>query len=347
MKLLTALLLCLLLALAGCAGKQRPPPPAPVILSPAAWQQIDQELVQASLGATGSANDYARRSMRVWKERVQQRTESDFIPWFTGYWTQQWLTLKVAWYRMNSGEGREPAEKRLALYLQAQYVDRVIEPVGREINPEGIRDRATELYLQLLGQQLPAIISRYRAPPDQFSQRLNRIPAIALGPPAARDATLYQLLRAQPLQQLPAYSALRQHLHDQASKEPGQTQVGLSSVATRASEKLGATLAPRGIASAVAAAVGKAAGTLISLAAAGYGMISHDREHSAMVEQLRVILNVALNEEWQGLMENRQSGAMSGVYYVSGQVEDGLMRGPLPTVNRREPQIIRLPANAP
>lgn len=347
MNLRIPLLLCVLLTLSGCASKQRAAAPPPVILSPAAWQQIDQEVVEASLGATGSASDYARRSMRVWKERVQQRTESDFIPWFTGYWTQQWLTLKVAWYKANSGEGREPAEKRLALYLQAQYHERVIEPVAEEINPEGIRDRATELYLQLLGQQLPAIISRYRAPPEQFSQRLNRIPAIALGPPDARNATLYQLLRAKPLQQLPAYSALRQHLHDQASKEPGQTQVGLSSVATRASEKLGATLVPRGFASAVAAAVGKAAGSLISVAVAGYGMMSHGREQPQMVEQLRVILNVALNEEWQGLMENRQSGAMSGVYYLSGQIEDSLRAGPAPAATRREPLLIRLPAGVP
>ena len=144
--------------------------------------------------------------MRVWKEQVQQRTESDFIPWFTGYWTQQWLTLKVAWYKLDSGEGREPAEKRLALYLQEQYHARVIEPVAEQINPEGIRDRACELYLQLLGQQLPAIISRYNAPPEQFSQRLNRIPAIALGPPDARNASLYQLLRAKSLDQQPAVS---------------------------------------------------------------------------------------------------------------------------------------------
>ncbi|CAI3799246.1 hypothetical protein DBADOPDK_02239 [Pseudomonas sp. MM223] len=138
------LLLCLLLALAGCAGKRPPAPPPPAVLTPAAWERIDQELIDASVGAAGSANDYARRSMRVWREQVQQRTESDFIPWFTGYWTQQWLTLKVAWYKLDSGKGREPAEKRLALYLQEQYHERVIEPVAEQINPEGIRDRACE-----------------------------------------------------------------------------------------------------------------------------------------------------------------------------------------------------------
>jgi hypothetical protein len=347
------LLLCLLLALAGCAGKRTPPPPPPAVLDPAAWQRIDQELIDASVGAAGSANDYARRSMRVWKEQVQQRTESDFIPWFTGYWTQQWLTLKVAWYKLDSGEGREPAEKRLALYLQEQYHKRVIDPVAEQINPESIRDRACELYIQLFGQQLPAIIQKYNAAPEQVSQRLNRILAINLGPPPARNASLYQLLRAKPLDQQPAWLALREHLHQQAAKGPGQTDVGLSSVANRASEKLGATLAPRGIASAVASAVGKVAGAMISVAAAGYGMITHDREHPEMVEQLRVILNVALNQEWQELMENRQSGAMAGVYYLSGQVEDSLLasapraqepvEAPQAQQPRQEPLLIRLP----
>lgn len=334
---------CFMLALAGCAGK-RPCPAATAKPAPAVWQRIDQDIIEASAAAAGSANDYARRSMRVWKEQVQQRTENDFIPWFTGYWTQQWLTLKVAWYKMNNGNGNEPPEKRLGLYLQEQYHQRVIDPVAEQINPEGIRDRASELYLQLLGQQLPAIIQRYNAPPEQFSQRLNRIPAIALGPPDARNATLYQLLRAKSLEQQPAWQSLRQQLHQQASKAPGQTDARLSSVATQASEKLGASLAPRGAASAIAAAVGKAAGAMISVVVTGYGMLSHDREQPQMIEQLRVILNVALNEEWQELMENRQSGAMAGVYYLSGQVEDSLLANRVPVQEQQQaPLLIRLP----
>lgn len=74
------ILFCLLLAVGGCASKRPPPAPPPAVLTPAMWQRIDQELIEASVGAAGSANDYARRSMRVWKEQVQQRTESDFIP---------------------------------------------------------------------------------------------------------------------------------------------------------------------------------------------------------------------------------------------------------------------------
>jgi len=60
--------------------------------------------------------DYARGSMESWRGRVHKRTEADFIPWFTGYWTQQWLAIKVAWYVLSTGT--EPAAKRLAIYLQ-------------------------------------------------------------------------------------------------------------------------------------------------------------------------------------------------------------------------------------
>ncbi|MBM3107005.1 hypothetical protein IIE18_17905 [Pseudomonas sp. V1] len=294
-------------------------------LSPATWEQIDREIIEASLASTSSVNDYARRSMRVWKDRVQQFTESEFIPWFTGYWTQQWLTMKVAWYKMNSGDGKDPPEKRLALYLQEQYHRQVLDQVAKEIDPEGIRDRAMELYIQLLGQQLQQIAQRYRAPAQQFNLRLTRIQAINLGPPAARNASLYQLLFSKPLTEQPAYAALVGHMHSTVRAGTQRSDVGLSSVAQQASEKLGATLAPRGIASAVATAVGRVAGSLISVAAAGYGVITHNQEQPAMIEQLRVILNVALNEEWRELMDNRKTGAMAGVYYLSGEIEEGLL----------------------
>lgn len=319
--------LALLMAVSGCAGK-RPPPPAqpPVVLSQAAWQRVDWDIMDASEGASRSAQDYARRSMKVWKDAVYARTESDFIPWFTGYWTQQWLTLKVAWYKVSKNEQTPPGEDRLALYLQEQYRERVLEPVAKVINPDLIRERATQLYVQLLGQQLQAIAQRYRAVPDQFALHLNRIAAINLGPPAARNASLHQLIAAQPLLSLPAWLALNEQIHKAAvaaGKAPSDT--GLSSVAKRASAKLEASLVPRGAASAIAAAVGKAAGTLISLASAGIGAMMHESERPAMVDQLRVILNVALNEEWQSLMQNPATGVMAGVNYLAGEIQASLV----------------------
>ncbi|MGE8408750.1 MAG: hypothetical protein ACN6QH_17110 [Pseudomonas sp.] len=319
-----ALFVGVVLALGGCGSRSRTPQAPPVVLSLAAWQQVDREIVLASRGATGSAGDYARRSMRVWREQVQQRTEENFIPWFTGYWTQQWLTLKVAWYKVSQSKNDTQPDNRLALYLQEQYRERVLEPVGEQINPDLIRERATELYVQLLGQQLQTIAQRYRAPPEQFALHLNRIPAIALGPPPARDASVQQVLAARPLLQLPAYLAMDEEVHKLALANATASDSGLSSVATKASARLEATLAPRGAVSAVAAAVGKAAGMFISLASAGIGAMLHESDRPEMVEQLRVILNVALNEEWQNLMENHGSGVMAGVWAMAGQIEGNL-----------------------
>lgn len=311
-----------LLLLAGCGSRQRVPETPPVVLSPAAWQQVDREIVMASRGAAGSAGDYARRSMQVWREEVQRHTEADFIPWFTGYWTQQWLTLKVAWYKMS--QERDHPDNRLALYLQEAYRERVLEPVAEQINPDLIRERATELYVQLLGREVTGIQQRYRPAPDQFALHLNRVPAIALGPPAARDASLQQLLVAQPFIQLPAWRALDENIRKAAAANASASDNGLSSVASKASNRLEATLAPRGALSAVAAAVGKAAGMAISLASAGIGAMMHESDRPEMVEQLRVILNVALNEEWQNLMENHATGVMAGVWSLSGQIEGNL-----------------------
>ncbi len=328
-----ALILALLL-LAGCGSRQRVPETPPVVLSPAAWQQVDREIVMASRGAAGSAGDYARRSMQVWRQEVQKHTEADFIPWFTGYWTQQWLTLKVAWYKMS--QERDHPDNRLALYLQEAYRERVLEPVAEQINPDLIRERATELYVQLLGREVTGIQQRYRPAPDQFALHLNRVPAIALGPPAARDASLQQLLVAQPFIQLPAWRALDENIRKAAAANASASDNGLSSVASKASNRLEATLAPRGALSAVAAAVGKAAGMAISLASAGIGAMMHESDRPEMVEQLRVILNVALNEEWQNLMENHATGVMAGVWSLSGQIE-GNLAAPVDMVPRTDP----------
>ncbi|PWB33974.1 hypothetical protein DCO48_08320 [Pseudomonas sp. SDI] len=335
---LLPLLIALCLALCACAGQRRMAEPPPVALSPATWQQIDREIVDASQGVVGSVEGYARRSMRVWRERVQQRTEAYFIPWFTGYWTQQWLTLKVAWYKMNATQqGSDTPGNRLAVYVQEQYHERVLDKVAEEINPELIRERSSELYVQLMGQQLQAIAQRHRAVPEQFALHLNRIPAIHLGPPASRNATLYQLLNAKPLIQLQAYLALNDNIRKAAAVTANAPSAkGLSSVAQKASAKLESTLAPRGAASAVAAAVGKAAGLFISLASAGIGAMMHESERPERVEQLRVILNVALSEEWQNLMENPLTGVMAGAYYLDSQVQESLISGLLPPA-RSEP----------
>ena len=47
------------------------------------------------------SEDYAQRAMGEWMEKVRRQTEEAFVPWFLSYWTQQWISIKVAWYGSN------------------------------------------------------------------------------------------------------------------------------------------------------------------------------------------------------------------------------------------------------
>ena len=316
----------LVVLLAACASPQRTPEATPPVqVSETVWWQVDSDIVGASRAATGPATNYARGFMESWRSRVGRRIETDFIPWFTGYWTQQWLAIKVAWYQLSIGEGTDPATLRLAAYLQEQFRERVLDPVAREIDPDVVRGKATRLYIQLLSEQVQGIPRRYGVPRDQFDRRLKGIPAIALGPPAAHDASLYELVNAVPIDALPAYVALTARIRKGgAGVGEGPSSARISPVAKRASEKLMARLATSGGASAAAAAVGGVAGMVISLGSLGFGAIAHANERPQMEAQLREHLGAALDDMWHAQMLDPASGVMAGVSYLSGQIEGNL-----------------------
>jgi len=316
----------LMVALAGCATQDRAPIlTPPVKVSEDTWLQVERDMGAASLVARGSAQNYARGYMESWRDRVHQRTDADFIPWFTGYWTQQWLAVKVAWYKLSIGEGMDPAVRQLATYLQEQYNKRVLDPVAKEIDPDVVRVRTTTLYIRLLGEQFRSIPGRYGIPQDRFDQRLKNIPAIALAPPAAQSASLYQIVYADPIAGLPAYAALLDRVREETvGGGAGPSDARISPVAKRVSEKLMAKLAISGGASAAAAAVGGVGGMVISIGAAGFGVIAHENERSEMEAQLREELNAALDDMWHSLMEDPVTGVMGGVNHIAQQIEGGV-----------------------
>ena len=106
---LRALVVAALFLLAGCATSARAPVTAvqAVVVSPATWQQIDREIVSASQQATEQVKLFARGSMEHWRTRVYQQTEENFIPWFSSYWTQEWLSMKVSWYSISAGDEQD------------------------------------------------------------------------------------------------------------------------------------------------------------------------------------------------------------------------------------------------
>lgn len=323
-----ALVVALLLSLVGCAAPERSPErDATVQVSTATWWQVDQDIASASLAAEEAAENYARGLMDGWMRRVGELGEEDFIPWYTGYWTQQWLSIKVAWYKMGDGDGDGDAAavRRLAAYLQKEYQEQVLEPASEEVDPNAVSEQATNLYVKLLAEQLPAIRRRYAVPLAQFERRLQVIPAISATTPGAQNASLYRLVHSDPVAALPAYASLLEHLRERrAGLGAGPSDARLSPIAEGAAERLIDQLAIKSGASAAAAALGGVAGMVISLGAAGFGAIAHAHEKPALEAQLRETLEVAQAEMWRQLVEDPASGVLAGIYHIVEQIERGL-----------------------
>ncbi len=305
--------------------------PAVVNVSRQTWEQIDVDLVLASQEATRRAEVYAHGAMDHWRTRVYQQTEEKFLPWYNNYWTQEWLSIKVGWYKLNERGEPDPSARRLVAYLQDQYQRRVLAPVAVEIDPEAILEQSAQFYVELLGHQALAIAQRYGVPQEQLDRHLHTIPAISLGPPSANDASLYQLLQAQPLNTLAAYEALIEKLHTAAAGASNEPGAGISAVAQQTREELEAQFAGRGTVGAVAAAVGRVAGAMISIGMAGIRAMSLQNNRPNTDAQVRQALGAAFDQAWLKSLNGPGTGVMAGVYYLSAQIEGNLAitaRGP-------------------
>jgi hypothetical protein len=323
---LRSLIVAVLVVLAGCVTPARAPVPAPpVVVSQSTWQQVDREIVAASQSATEQAKIYSRGAMDYWRTRVYQLTEENFIPWFSSYWTQEWLSMKVSWYSLSAQGEQDASAKRLAAYLLEQYQQRVLAPVAVEIDPDQILNLSMAFYVDILQEELQRISQRYGVPMAQLNGRIQKIPAIALGPPPARNASLYQVVHTQPLNTLPAYAALIDKIHKAGGdKGVDNTETAMAPVARRASKRIEAEMAPRGAASAVAAAAGKLAGALISVGVAGVRAIIQANDRPDSEALIRSSLGNTFDKAWVKLVQNPTTGVMAGTLYMAAQIEGNL-----------------------
>ncbi|WP_248915158.1 hypothetical protein [Pseudomonas moorei] len=327
------LIVAVLVVLAGCAMSPRAPVETPqVVIPPSTWQQVDREIIQASQSATEQTKIYAQGAMDYWRTRVYELTEQNFIPWFSNYWTQEWLSMKVSWYTISAKGEQDATETRLAAYLLEQYQEKVLAPVAVEIDPNAILSLAAAFYVDILKEELQKISQRHDVPMAQLNGRIQKIPAIALGPPPARDASLYQVVYTD-LNALPAYSALVDKIHKAGGdKGVGSTDTAMAPVAKRASQRMEAEMAPRGAASAVAAAAGKLAGGLITVGVAGVRALIQAADRPDSEALIRSSLGNTFDKAWIKLVQDPNTGVMAGTLYMAAQIEGSLAQSAEPPV---------------
>jgi hypothetical protein len=265
--------------------------------------------------------------MDEWLWRVRQRTEAVFIPWYSGYWTQQWIAIKVSWYQLQGSEGEAEPEERLVSYLQEQFYTRVLEPVSSFVDPHTVMEHATVSYLRELKDALDPLPARYRIPVAAFNQHLEAIPAIAGTAMPTQDTSLYEVMQAADLADVDGYKTLLEQIATvNGSVAPAPSADRLKAVARRAINQLLGTLTVHGGATAASTIVGGFWGVLISTGSTVWGAVAYENDKPAMEAQLRENLDAALAVMWQDLVEDEHAGVMAIVQRMSTQIETALFQ---------------------
>ena len=265
--------------------------------------------------------------MDEWLWRVRKRTEEVFIPWYSDYWTQQWISIKVSWYKLQSDEGEAMPEERLVNYLQEQFYNQVLEPVSSFVDPHTVMEDSTTGYLREMKGAIAPLPARYHIPAELLKRHLEAIPAIEGTGVPLQGASLYEVLQDADLSDVAGYeSLLAQIAAVNGSTTPAPSADRLQVVARRAVDKLLGTLTVRGSAAAASAIVGGFWGMLISTGSAVWGVVEHDNDKPVMEAQLRENLDAAMEVMWQDLVEDQDGGVTAVVHHMSTRIESALFQ---------------------
>ena len=306
--------------LAGCAaGPPRDAPREPPV-TPATWERVRDATRSASVSAADEASAGARSDVAQWVIRIRARTDTEFVPWATSYWTHQWLALKLAWYRRDDTAADADATQRLVAYLQDKYRDSVLEPVARETHPRQIAERAATRYARALAARLDALAARYAVPRAALDEWLAGVPAIEVPP----GASLRDVVRSDDLGELAAYRSLVA----EACGDAGATGLAgrgeaVHAVAQCTASRLSTVLAVRGGAAA-ASLLGGVPGLVVGAGLTAWDAADYERQRPALEAALRADLDEALGSVHRELLQDPDHGVLVPVSHIAATVAAAL-----------------------
>jgi hypothetical protein len=326
-------LLAAIVLTAGCAvqrDRETPQPPQPQV-SAATWEGVRREVVLASLVGRGDATGYARQAVVEWLERVRQYSETAFIPWYTSYWTQEWLAIKLALHGPEDDATGEAAVQHLARHLEQEFAARVLEPASEDSGPAEISRRATAIYLSGLQTAISTSGKRHRIPEAALRSWLTAVPALTAAGADSQSIPLSELLGTGPDHRLESRIALLEQI--EAHGLSSQQRLAQEALAKEASA-LAAAVTERFAARSGAAAatvMGGPVGAVISLGLTGWSLSQHEQLRPELEARVREQLLAIRAGMYRELLDDPENGVLGAVNQIHARIAAALRGAPTET----------------
>ena len=143
--------------------------------APVDWAGVDAEIRKVFREAREKARTRARERLDTWHAELMDRVDREFLPWYFGFWRQQWRDLKAVGYLAADWAGAGDARTAMMDDFRDAFALRVMPPGETQMRMESIARDVLEVYLGHARGHLGRIPREYGVPRDDWQQHLAHI----------------------------------------------------------------------------------------------------------------------------------------------------------------------------
>jgi hypothetical protein len=224
------------------------PPVYEPVVHPVRWEDVDQTIRSDLIAAHNTVEQYASKKLDVWVDDLMAKVDSNFLPWYFGYWNQQSLGVQSLFqtaYRWFNGNALT-AEDKLNQVVETEFTNRVLQPQTAQLQIQRLTDESINLYVSTLQNRLDITQQQFKIPQSRWQQHLQDIALITRTTEGNRDVSL-------------------------AFKSVGSTTAAGGVVVERALAKTGAKTFSKAVGKSVGKFTGKAAAKMVGKAGGAAG----------------------------------------------------------------------------
>lgn len=173
-------------------GNGRPRIQTKPVVEKVDWSRVDAEVAKVLHKGRTAAAEFAGQRVDQWIAANMQRVDSEFLPWYFSYWTQQELGLKSLLYQVVHwvDSGTPSAAERITRRVQEEFAIRVLRPQVAQMELERMVKDTVALYSETVRSGLDVVAGQYDIHPAEWDRYINDVAVMIRQAESGRSVSL-------------------------------------------------------------------------------------------------------------------------------------------------------------